>query len=82
MNRFLKSWKTTSAGIISVVSGVVLYFNDKTQIVESLTLVLSGVGFLFSKDYNKSDVKKDDPIIAPPPEIGGGGITNPKPPKP
>jgi hypothetical protein len=54
MNKFFKSWKTTSAGIIAIVSGVVNYLNDKTQIVESLTSILLGFGLIFSKDYDQS----------------------------
>ncbi len=45
--------------------------------------IIRGAGaLLLAKLTNKNLQTKNDPIIAPPPEIGGGGITNPKPPKP
>ena len=47
-----KSWKTTSTGIVAIVTGVTIYLNDKTKLTEGLTLVLTGIGLLFAKDFN------------------------------
>lgn len=51
---FIKNWKTTSAGIVSIASGIFLYINDKTKPVEALTLVLTGIGLILSKDADKT----------------------------
>lgn len=54
-----KNWKTTSTGIIAIISGIVgLYFAYKTNnineasIVGTLTAILTGVGLIFAKDSN------------------------------
>lgn len=51
---FIKNWKTTSAGIVSIATGIVLYTKDKSQLVEALTLVLAGIGLILSKDADKT----------------------------
>lgn len=55
----MKSWKTTSAGILAIVGGIVrFYFAVKAgqfteeAITTSLTAILSGVGLLFARDNN------------------------------
>lgn len=55
----MKSWKTTSAGILAIVGGIVrFYFAVKAgqfteeAITTSLTAVLSGIGLLFARDNN------------------------------
>ncbi|MFK7004071.1 MULTISPECIES: hypothetical protein [Flavobacterium] len=48
-----KNWKTTSAGVVSIVSGVLLFVNDKTKTIEALTAVLAGIGLIFSQDAEK-----------------------------
>lgn len=57
----MKNWKTTMAGIIAIVGGVVaLYFAaknkkiDEATITASLTSILTGVGLIFAKDFNVS----------------------------
>ena len=54
-----KSWKTTSAGITMIVSGVVgLIFAIKSATINegtvtaAVTAILGGVGLLFAKDNN------------------------------
>ena len=54
MNIF-KNWKTTSAGIIACAGAVILYLNDKTQIVAALTTLLSGIGLIFAGDASASE---------------------------
>ncbi|MFK7048714.1 hypothetical protein FLACOL_01056 [Flavobacterium columnare] len=53
MGLIFKNWKTTSAGVVSIASGVLLFVNDKTKIIESLTAVLAGIGLIFSQDAVK-----------------------------
>lgn len=53
MKLFFKNWKTTSAGVVSIVSGVLLFINDKTKAIEALTAVLAGIGLIFSQDAVK-----------------------------
>ncbi|MGR3790659.1 hypothetical protein ACUXZJ_07085 [Flavobacterium sp. TN-1] len=50
MKLFFKNWKTTSAGVVSIVSGVLLFINDKTKAIEALTAILAGIGLVFSQD--------------------------------
>ncbi len=56
-----KSWKTTTAGILAVVGGIVrFYFAVKAgQVTEeaittSLTAILSGIGLIVARDNDKS----------------------------
>jgi uncharacterized membrane protein HdeD (DUF308 family) len=55
MKKYLENWKTTSAGIISIVSGVAMYISDKTKIVESLSLLLAGIGLIFAGDAKPTE---------------------------
>jgi hypothetical protein len=50
MSKYLKNWKTTSAGIVSIVSAIALYLNDKAKIVEALSMLLAGIGLIFAGD--------------------------------
>lgn len=54
MTNILKNWKTSSMGIISIVTGIVTFVNDHTQIIASTTAILAGVGFLFAADSNST----------------------------
>lgn len=55
----MKSWKTTSTGIAMIVGGVVRFifayqagnFTEES-IMTTVTAILGGIGFLFSKDNN------------------------------
>lgn len=53
----LKSWKTTSAGILSIVGAIVTVIYaprpiSPEVITGALTAVLAGIGLLFAKDGN------------------------------
>jgi hypothetical protein len=53
----MKSWKTTSAGILMIAgAAVTLYFHEGKITQElamgAITAVLGGIGLLFSKDSN------------------------------
>lgn len=50
MKKYLHNWKTTSAGILSVIGGIVLYVSDHTKINESAAAILAGVGLIFASD--------------------------------
>lgn len=62
-----KNWKTTSAGILLIIGGIVrLIFAFKAgnfseeSVMTSATTVTTGVGLLFAKDFNvtgTTDVK-------------------------
>ena len=52
---FFKNWKTTSAGIVMCVGAVVLYLNDKTQIMPALTSFLGGIGLIAAGDATKPE---------------------------
>ena len=59
----MRSWKTTSAGILSVAGGVarVCFALKNGQLTEeavttSLTGILAGIGLLFARDNNVSSV--------------------------
>jgi uncharacterized membrane protein HdeD (DUF308 family) len=54
-----KNWKTTSAGIIMIVGGIVrMFFAFKNgniteeSILTATTAVLGGIGLVFAKDSN------------------------------
>lgn len=53
MRQIFQNWKTTSAGVVSIATGVLLFINDKTKIIEALTAVLAGIGLVFSQDAVK-----------------------------
>ena len=57
MKKYLDNWKTTSAGIIAVVSAIVMYLNDKTKVVESVSLLLGGIGLIFAADAQETEPK-------------------------
>lgn len=53
----MKNWKTTSAGIISIVGGAVTLYYNRHQLTEaivmgSVTAIISGIGLIFAKDAN------------------------------
>lgn len=50
MKNAFKHWKTTSAGIIAIVTGIALYVSDHSKLTEALTAVLGGVGLIFAAD--------------------------------
>jgi len=50
MKKIMKNWKTTSAGVLSIAGGILLYVNEPTKVIESLTMLLAGVGLIFATD--------------------------------
>jgi hypothetical protein len=50
MKKYLDNWKTTSAGVVAIVSAIVMYTNDKTKVVEAVTLLLGGIGLILAGD--------------------------------
>ncbi len=55
----MKSWKTTSAGILAIVGGIVrFYFAIKSgniteeAVMTTATAIVSGIGLLFARDNN------------------------------
>lgn len=52
------SWKTASAGITSVVTGIcILVFSpkiDQTTVMASLAAILPGIGLIFARQNNKT----------------------------
>lgn len=51
----MKSWKTTSAGILSIAGAVVAFIftpHDQANVMAEITAVVLGVGLLFAKDSN------------------------------
>ncbi len=56
MKQILKNWKTTSAGVISVITGIVILINDQSQVIQSSTAILAGIGLIFAAD---TGVKQD-----------------------
>jgi hypothetical protein len=55
----MKNWKTTSAGILAIVGGIVrLYFAVKAgnvseeSVITTVTAILTGIGLILAKDSN------------------------------
>ena len=53
MKKYLQNWKTTSAGIILMASGITMFINDHTAVTESLSAILGGFGLIFAADSQK-----------------------------
>lgn len=58
---FAGSWKTTSAGIVSIATGGFAIYEavqakrlDQATFLSALTAILAGVGLLFARDNNKT----------------------------
>ena len=45
-----KNWKTTFAGITTILSGIATIF--KGDVHTGVTLIVSGAGLIFAKDYD------------------------------
>lgn len=57
MNRYLKNWKTTSAGIVTILGGVltIVYAVKEGKVTAELitgavSAILGGVGLIFASD--------------------------------
>jgi len=49
-----KNWKTTLAGIASIIGGISIFVNHPDQIESAVAAVTIGIGLLFSKDHDKT----------------------------
>lgn len=50
MKNFLKSWKTNSAGLGLIISGIGLWISDSTKVTEAVGMIIGGIGLLLAKD--------------------------------
>ena len=57
----MKNWKTTSAGITSIITGLTMIVYGVFQknitpelITAAITALLTGVGLLYAKDFDKT----------------------------
>jgi len=50
----MKNWKTTLAGIASIIGGISLFANHPDRIEEAVTALSLGFGLLFARDHNVS----------------------------
>jgi hypothetical protein len=48
----MRNWKTTLAGIASIIGGISLFLNDPTKGAEAGTALVIGFGLIFAKDNN------------------------------
>lgn len=48
---FLTNWKTTLAGIASIITGIVSIVNGNMQV--GISTIIVGLGLIMGKDYNK-----------------------------
>lgn len=72
MKKLFINWKTSTAGILSVVSGGYrLYLSvaghtlTEESLLGSVALILAGVGLMFARDYNRSSEQSGVKNIAP-----------------
>lgn len=54
MNNILKSWKTTLIGLLAIAGLGFNIYNNGGLAVTDFLLLITGVGFLLSKDGDKS----------------------------
>ncbi len=48
----IRNWKTTLAGIASILTGVSKIVNDGAITAEAFGLIVAGIGLIFGKDFN------------------------------
>ncbi len=72
MKNIVRNWKTTSAGIISIATGISIYVSDNSKMLEALSFILTGVGLILAKDNDQTGLANKD-------EIGGGTAGTIKP---
>lgn len=48
----MKNWKTTLAGIASIIGGISLFVNHPEQTEAAFAAVTLGIGLIFAKDNN------------------------------
>ena len=54
MKNILKSWKTTSVGIVAILGLIYKGYLNGGFAVEDFLILVVGIGFVSSKDANKS----------------------------
>lgn len=55
----MKSWKTTTAGVSGILTGLgmiakAIHDGDYSQFGTAITAIIGGVGLLFARDFDKS----------------------------
>jgi hypothetical protein len=53
MRKILKNWKTTIAGIATIVIGII---NWKANPTESITSITAGIGLILANDAKESNL--------------------------
>ena len=53
MRKIIKNWKTTIAGIATIVIGIINWKNNPT---ESITSITAGVGLILASDGKESNL--------------------------
>ena len=48
----MKNWKTTLAGLASIIGAIALFVNHPEQISTAITTATVGFGLIFAKDNN------------------------------
>lgn len=61
MKNLIKSWKTTSIGLVAILGLFYKAYTSGGFEVSDFLLLVVGVGFIASKDVNKSHSKTVDP---------------------
>lgn len=67
MSNLLKNWKTTSSGLLMVISAVVavVFPQMASKIIAACTGVLGGLGLIFAGDASQSVQSGDTTQITP-----------------
>jgi multisubunit Na+/H+ antiporter MnhG subunit len=55
----VKSYKTTTLGLILLIAGIASVFYEKANWIESTSIILIGVGLIISPDTIKKKIKDD-----------------------
>lgn len=50
----MKNWKTTLAGLASIIGGISVIVNHPNQLESGIAAITLGFGLLFAKDNNVS----------------------------
>ena len=56
MKTITKNWKTTVLGLIMIAAGLYTGITAKASWTESMVIMTAGLGFVFSKDHDKTGV--------------------------
>jgi multisubunit Na+/H+ antiporter MnhG subunit len=55
----VKSYKTTTLGLILLIAGIASVFYEKANWIESTSIILIGIGLIISPDTIKKKIKDD-----------------------